>query len=163
MRGFPGGEEVLERRTEGAGGRPGGVRFAVLEPVEAPGPLLAGPVRDAEADREQPQIADREPLDLHQPAHYAVVARGLLAEHARGVAGRRFRCRSRYPGLIDEHERSLVARRGGGRRLPWRSLFPVHAFCSCTVAVYDQGFNVASGPPPSSRLLARRRGWKAPL
>ena len=76
-----------------------------------------GPVRDAETDSEQPQIADREPVDYHQPAHYAVDARGLLAEHARRVAGRRFRCRSRYP---EPHRQSGAQTSAQPRRPPRR-------------------------------------------
>ena len=47
-----------------------------------------------------------------KPAHYAIVARGLLAEQTRRVGGRCFPCRSR---------------------------FPVHAFSSCTVSYTTQG------------------------
>lgn len=69
---MPGEADIAERRAERAGCRPGGGAFAVLEPVEAPGPLLVAQVRDTEPDRGQPQVADREAVDADQPAHQAI-------------------------------------------------------------------------------------------
>ena len=90
---FLGGEEVLDGRAEGAGGRLDSGSFAVLEPVEAAGPLLAGPVRDAEPDREQPQTTDREAEGTDQPAIHEVFVQvfvqGFLAEQEVRDDGRR--------------------------------------------------------------------------